>query len=834
MIIELLKGVALILSLSLLQSFIRQKWREDEIIGRVISGILFGGICIVGMKTPLVISPGVIFDPRSVILSTSGLFGGPIVGVIAAAIAASYRFSISGEGTGVGITVIISSVSFGLIYRYFYLKNWIKIGPFQLLAFGFLLHAFVILLFTQLPDAVVQDVMNNVALPLLLTFTPAVAFLGYLLQDIENRLFLDAALQESEQQKRLILNAVPDLIWLKDNKGTYLACNQLFERFFGAKEIDIIGRTDYDFVDKNQADSFRQHDQMALEAKTPLVNEEWITFSDNGQKALLETTKTLMRNTDGEVIGILGVGHNITARNKSEQALIENEHWLSESQRVAKVGHYSMDFRTGFWESSKALDDIFGIDESYTRDVKGWLSLVHPAFREEMSFYLQTTIITHHKSFDKKYKIVDHSTQEEKWVNGLGELKFDENDSLIGLFGTIQDVSASKQNELQLERTKDLAEKSSKAKSEFLASMSHELRTPLNAVLGFAQMLQFDPKNPLSPTQNENVEFILAGGAHLLELVNQILDLAQIEANQVHISVHKVNVLEVLEDCIQLISPLARSRDIKIVNNITKNEPPTLRTDQTRFKQVLINILSNAVKYNKDGGMITLTSEELGDGFLRIMITDTGSGIPKNKNSGVFEIFNRLGGDAMIAKEGTGIGLPVSKMLIDRLSGRIGFESEVDVGSTFWIELPLASNKDVVIWAENLRVGVDPIDKDHQALISLTNRISYDDIKVDELNDIVMELIEYTRFHFRREEAIMEICEYPDLENHKKLHSGIAKNIDKLADNWREDHSPETLLKLRKFMRDWLIDHVLTEDMEIAKFTKGKREKITVAMKITV
>ncbi|NQU57658.1 MAG: bacteriohemerythrin [Rhodospirillales bacterium] len=387
---------------------------------------------------------------------------------------------------------------------------------------------------------------------------------------------------------------------------------------------------------------------------------------------------------------------------------------------------------------------------------------------------------------------------------------------------------ADRTKEYQLAREE--AEEANKAKSEFLASMSHELRTPLNAVLGFAQMLQFDPKNVLSPAQNVHVESILEGGNHLLELVNEILDLAKIEVGQFDLSLEEVNANAAVADCVALTIPLGEPRDITIIDQFNGRSLSLLFTDHLRFKQILFNLLSNAIKYNKDGGTVTVSAGETDNGFLRISVTDTGVGIAKEDYESVFRLFHRLGADPMIAREGTGIGLTVTKLLVERMAGRIDFESEEGIGSTFWIELPLASNEEVIIWNSTLRVGVDAIDKDHQTLASLLNRVTHGSVDEGVLDQAVEELIDYTQYHFQREEAVMEVCVYPDLEAHRGRHKDIVIQANVLANALRKEHDPETLYRLRKFLRDWLFGHIIKVDTDLARFAKGKDKDIRKAL----
>lgn len=393
-----------------------------------------------------------------------------------------------------------------------------------------------------------------------------------------------------------------------------------------------------------------------------------------------------------------------------------------------------------------------------------------------------------------------------------------------------QDIDARMKAEAALLEAKSEAEKANKAKSEFLASMSHELRTPLNAVLGFAQILQTNTDDSLSGAQMEHIQHILDGGNHLLELVNQVLDLARIEAGQAHLCLEEVKTNEVVADCVAFAIPLGQPRGIKIIDHFSCGPLSHLRTDPLRLKQVLLNLLSNAVRYNKDGGKVTVDGQETSNAFLRLSVSDTGAGIAKEEHSKVFRRFRQIKAAPTIANEGTGIGLYVTKLLVELMAGRIGFESEEGVGSTFWIELPLASNEETLIWDDNVRIGIDAIDNDHQILVSLLNKVTQRSVDDADLYEVVTELIDYTHYHFQREEAIMEVCGYPHLEEHRSLHQDLAAQVNDLARTWRERQAPERLDHLRKFLRDLLFDHIMKFDAELSHYAKGRHQEIRKAL----
>jgi PAS domain S-box-containing protein len=278
------------------------------------------------------------------------------------------------------------------------------------------------------------------------------------------------------------------------------------------------------------------------------------------------------------------------------------------------------------------------------------------------------------------------------------------------LLTVIMDITERKIAEDDLKKARIEADNANHAKSEFLSRMSHELRTPMNSILGFAQLLEMAE---LNPRQMKGVNHILTSGKHLLKLIDEVLDISRIEAGKLILSPEKVQVGRIINEMLDSIQQLIASRHIKIELNISSSDEQTIYADRQRLKQALLNLLTNAVKYNKEGGTITISTSVMpqsdrGDVCLRISIVDTGNGISEEGMAKIFTPFERIGAEKT-QTEGTGLGLAVVKKFIEAMDGNIGVESKPGDGCTFWIELPLAgtpkSRKELI--EENLKLTAD-------------------------------------------------------------------------------------------------------------------------------
>ena len=347
-----------------------------------------------------------------------------------------------------------------------------------------------------------------------------------------------------------------------------------------------------------------------------------------------------------------------------------------------------------FLHVNQALARLLGVDRKVIL-AEPWSAFVHPDDRERSAqenaseFALGKRTIT----FENRYVDAAGGIH---WMDWSAEL--DPDTGLV--YGIARDVTDRKAAQAALEdaraaadearaaadEARAAAEAANHAKSEFLSRMSHELRTPLNAVLGFGQMLELEA---LDSRQSEYVGQILRGGRHLLEVIDEILDITKIEMRATAISVEPVSVADVVAESTSLLGPLAQARRINLRDDLAQAGEPYVMADRQRLRQVLVNYLSNAIKYTPPGSTATITIAATGDDWLRIVVEDDGPGIPEPLIERLFRPFERIGADQTDV-EGTGLGLVHSKALVERMGGRVGVDSTVGRGSAFWLELPAA------------------------------------------------------------------------------------------------------------------------------------------------
>ncbi|HEX9368893.1 MAG TPA: ATP-binding protein, partial [Vicinamibacterales bacterium] len=328
------------------------------------------------------------------------------------------------------------------------------------------------------------------------------------------------------------------------------------------------------------------------------------------------------------------------------------------------------------WLLGYTADEVVGVPGF-------WEAIIHPDDRATVIGGLRHAVEATVVQIEQEYRCRGKDGRY-RWFFNLLRIEYDDDSRPAAILGYALDIADRKAAEEEARLAKLESERASRAKSMFLSRMSHDLRTPLNAVLGFAQLLELDV---LPPEQAESLEQILRGGRHLLELINEVLDISRIEAGHISLSPEAVALAEVVQQVVDLIRPLAAARGVVITVEIGPECASHVHADRQRLKQILLNILGNAVKYNHERGTVIVTCATGRDGCVRTSVTDTGAGIPPEKLALVFDPFERLGAETS-GVEGTGLGLAVAKGLTEAMRGTIGVKSEIDRGTTFWVELP--------------------------------------------------------------------------------------------------------------------------------------------------
>ena len=362
----------------------------------------------------------------------------------------------------------------------------------------------------------------------------------------------------------------------------------------------------------------------------------------------------------------------------------------------------------------------------------GWAERMNPD-DVETSWTRFTQAAAARAPFEVEYR-VRRADGELAWIADRGIPQFAPDGALAGFLVYGWDITGRKAVEAELRAAKDEAERANRAKSEFLSRMSHELRTPLNAVLGFGQLLQADTDEPLSSGQRARVQELMHGGRHLLRLINDVLDLARIEAGALQLALAPVDLAEVVEDCLRLVQPAAAARSITLQGPPRDRPQADLRVqaDAMRLRQVLLNLLSNAIKYSHPGGRVELSASRLADG-VRIEVRDRGPGLSAAQQARLFQPFERLEA-AQSEVEGAGIGLALSKWLLSLMKGEIGVRSRPGAGCLFWVTLQTATGD-----ALPLAVSTDVVDTlpGLSAAASRQHTVLY--IEDNEVNQLLME-----------------------------------------------------------------------------------------------
>lgn len=574
-------------------------WLKNEasvnVWAKILSGLVLGTIGIVLMFTPWTMIPGIVFDTRSIMLSIAGLFFGPIPTILAMLLTCSLRVIMGGDGMWMGIAVIITSGTIGLLWRY-YRPSWRQKNVYiELFVLGIIVHLVMIACAFLLPSDKVILTIKIIAIPLLLIYSPGTMLLGILLlrqsNNFQNRLAKEK-LHEAERRLGKILKSGNIISIILDPSGIVVFCNNYL--------LDITGYSEDEVINKNWCDLFipdaiqneiRSVFNNVLNGYNDSKQYENEIITKNKNKLFISWNSTLLHNEKKEVSGIACIGVNITDHRNYELKLTEKN------------------------------DEIEAQIEEYQQLNEEYLQI-----NEELN-----------------------------------------------------------QTNSELIIAKDKAEESDKLKTAFLANMSHEIRTPMNGILGFAELL----KEPAltGERQLKYISMIEKGGARLLNIINDLINISKIESGQTKILISDCNINEQIEYIYTFFKPEVERGGMQIFfQNGLRAKEAVIKTDREKIIAILTNLVKNAIKYS-DSGTIEL-GYKLKNRYLEFFVKDTGIGIPQDKIEVIFDRFVQADIADKRAYQGAGLGLSITKAYVEMLGGKLWVESEEGKGSTFYFTIP--------------------------------------------------------------------------------------------------------------------------------------------------
>lgn len=505
----------------------------------------------------------------------------------------------------------------------------------------------------------------------------------------------DEAIQQltirSERRFAQLLDAAPDAIVVVGENGCIDLVNARTESLFGYTRSELVGRELDLLIPERLRTGHSVHVArfLANPMSRPMGSGlELFGRKKDGSEIPIEVSLSPLRTESG--ITVSAAIRDITERKRAEEAVKLGADRLASAVESMQDAFALFDAKDRLVLCNSVYrrflgDSIRGalVGSTYEELLNAWLRTAHLSPEVDRESFRAKCLAHRHeqaKTFDirivdgRNLRVTDRPTVEGGVVEVIWDLTEDERRS----------------EELRLARSE--AEAASAAKSEFLSSMSHELRTPMNSILGFAQLLQRDKKEPLSPRNRERADQIIRGGEHLLRLIDDILDLSRIEAGGVSISTEPVSVEHVLAEVRRVLEPMAATRGITVEQAALPADIPFVAADRVRFVQILMNFGSNAVKYNRAGGRVAFLVSRPNPEKLRVTVEDSGFGIPRDKQDKLFQPFQRAGQETGPI-QGTGIGLVITKRLATLMNGDVGFRSVPNEGSAFWVDIPVHESK---------------------------------------------------------------------------------------------------------------------------------------------
>ena len=515
-------------------------------------------------------------------------------------------------------------------------------------------------------------------------------------RDLSERRRAEDEVRRSRAFLDSVLDQIPLMVFVKDaTELRFVRLNRAGESLLGVERAEVVGKNDFDFFPEAEARFFVEKDREVL-ARGMVVDipEEPIHTRHKGTR-ILHTKKVPVLDDAGRPQFLLGVSEDITEQRQAAAALLDARERLHQALAFSPTVIYALEVTGERWKPvwvSENFTRVTGHDANNVLDPAWWAAQLHPDERSRLLGEMPALLQQERYTREYRFRFRDGSYG---WVRDEARVVRDVAGAPAHVFGAWLDITERVQAESQLRQARAAAEAANHAKSDFLAKMSHELRTPLNSIIGFSEMLEDQTFGPLNEKQSRYVENVLNSGRQLLQLINDILDLSKVEAGRMELAVEQLDVARAVAEARSFMETQAAGKRHVLEVDVEEGLP-TVFADEAKLRQILYNLLSNAIKFTPDGGRIRIRARraDAGEG-IEIAVTDTGIGIKPEDQARVFAEFEQLDAAYVREQQGTGLGLALTRKLVEMHGGRIWVESEVGRGSTFHLVLPFRPRRRV-------------------------------------------------------------------------------------------------------------------------------------------
>ncbi len=672
--LPILNNITLVVTLSVAYVLVGRYFDQSSKRIQILNGVLFGSFIILGMYNSIESEPGLIFDMRSVILSVAGLFGGPIVGIIAGAIALSYRVWLGGSGVLMGVLVIVESVALGIFFHYF-IRRKPKISVYlQYFFMGFLVHVFMLASIFALPEDIHSTAFRNILFPVLVLY-PVVSFLVCVLFHNQMRYFNQVKdLSESEGRFKQFFNENHMVFLIIDPDTTQIRnVNKAASRYYGYAIDDLLSMNVSQINMLTQSElAFRI--SLSLEnLQNRFVMQHKLASGDVRDVEVF----TGPVDYDGKT-HLYSIVCDITDRLKLENKLKQSEQTYRELFNVSNDVILLLDIQGNIVTYNKVFARYYGSKTDFTNE--NFFSVLSTNEMGEIEKYFQNVIESR-----KPMSFEGFSYEKNWWITFYPILKEKANFERIAVYA--QDITLQRRL-FNLQKNLHVAEKSAQLKQHFLSNMSHEMRTPMNGIIGMAELMAL---TPLTDTQKDYLTTIRDSSSSLLSLINDILALSNFDSGKIPLYLTNISLKELENKIISFFREDAIAKGINFEIDITSELPENIVCDEKRLTQVLVNIIGNALKFTPKGFVKVkgepVKKKNAGNRLIKFTVEDSGIGIDADFISQIFDEFAQLDNSKTRKYEGSGLGLAISKRIVELLRGEIGVDSVKGKGSKFWFTI---------------------------------------------------------------------------------------------------------------------------------------------------